>query len=87
MVNRTALLSLAGVAVVAVVAGAFVALTRSSPRKTSAEQDGMVQGTAWAANEGGGALTAIDAGSNRVAAMRRTDDAPAHQRAATTPSA
>ena len=67
MANRTVLLSLAGVAVVAAVAGALVAVTRGSS-VASPEHDGMVQGTVWVANEGGRALTAIDAGTNRVVA-------------------
>ena len=68
MANRTVLLSLAGVAVVAAVAGALVAVTQGSSSEASPEHDGMVQGTVWVANEGGGALTAIDAGTNRVVA-------------------
>lgn len=75
MVSRTVLLTFTGVAVLAAVAGALVAVTRGSSEATS-DHAGMVRGTVWVANEGGGALTAIDAGSNRVVATLNGIEGP-----------
>lgn len=67
--SRALLLIGASVAVLATVSALGVSLGRGGedPQAgTAAAHEGMINGTVWVANEAGGSLTAIDAGTNEV---------------------